>query len=181
MKMSLWEAGGRPAQAGPDGGRVRPPAVLLGVAAALITGAGVVAMAESATPPDRIEIAQPIDDAEPEPTASPVARVIVVRPQPDATTNPPAARAHVATFDAHQRYGSSAADPPFDVFWGTATSGTLVGAWSPYGSAKTRAGPDGRWQLRVTFALAPAGRAFEVKVKTPGGDLRAFAFTRLAS
>lgn len=80
-------------------------------------------------------------------------------------------------FTAHQAHGTSDDVPPYDVFWGTATPGTAIGAWSQYGTAKTTADAAGTWEVKVAFASAPAGTTFPVKVKSSAGDVRMFEFT----
>jgi len=79
-------------------------------------------------------------------------------------------------FSAHQKYGSSSATPPFDVFHGTAAAGTKVHIASDYGSKTVTANSDGNWEARVTFAEAPIGKAIRVVVESSEGGRKVFEF-----
>lgn len=93
------------------------------------------------------------------------------RPKPEATI----------AFTANQLRGSSDADPPTDVFWGTAHPGSEVWVYSEYGEARTFANEKGDWQVEVAFPTAPVGQPFPVKVKSlHTGERIMFEFERLA-
>jgi hypothetical protein len=79
-------------------------------------------------------------------------------------------------FTANQVHGSCEEDPPYEVFWGTATPGTKVKVWSEYGSAKVYAGDSGEWEVKVPFTYAPVGEPFTVTVSS-GEVVREFSFT----
>lgn len=80
-------------------------------------------------------------------------------------------------FSANQKYGSCAENPPYDVFFGTATPGTKIWIESPYGGTSTTANGDGQWSAKVTFWEAPVGKTFEVVIESSEGDRKVFAFT----
>ncbi len=84
-------------------------------------------------------------------------------------------------FTAHQKYGSCGEDPPYDVFYGTATPGHEIAVVSEYGSGATVAGEGGGWELRVNFPESPVGKTFAVKViNRHTGATKIFEFTRTA-
>ncbi len=80
-------------------------------------------------------------------------------------------------FSANQKYGFCAENPPYDVFYGTATPGTKIWIESPYGGTSTTANGDGQWSAKVTFWEAPVGKTFEVVIESSEGDRKVFAFT----
>ncbi len=80
-------------------------------------------------------------------------------------------------FSANQKYGSCGENPPYDVFFGTATQGTKIWIESPYGGTSTKANGDGQWSAKVTFWEAPVGKTFEVVIESSDGDRKVFAFT----
>jgi hypothetical protein len=84
-------------------------------------------------------------------------------------------------FTAHAVYGTCDADPPYDVYSGTAQPGTVVKVISPYGGAEFTVGESGNYEKTVYFPDAPIGETFTVKVKSLAtGEYAEFAFTRLA-
>ena len=80
-------------------------------------------------------------------------------------------------FSANQKYGSCGENPPYDVFFGTATPGTKIWIESPYGGTSIKANGDGQWSTKVTFWEAPVGKTFEVVIESSEGDRKVFAFT----
>ncbi len=80
-------------------------------------------------------------------------------------------------FSANQKYGSCGENPPYDVFFGTATPGTKIWIESPYGGTSIEANGDGQWSAKVTFWEAPVGKTFEVVIESSEGDRKVFAFT----
>ena len=80
-------------------------------------------------------------------------------------------------FSANQKYGSCGENPPYDVFFGTATPGTKIWIESPYGGTSIKANGDGQWSAKVTFWEAPVGKTFEVVIESSEGDRKVFAFT----
>ena len=80
-------------------------------------------------------------------------------------------------FTANQKYGSCGENPPYDVFFGTATPGTKIWIESPYGGTSIKANGDGQWSAKVTFWEAPVGKTFEVVIESSEGDRKVFAFT----
>ncbi|MDX1621685.1 MAG: hypothetical protein R3320_11885 [Nitriliruptorales bacterium] len=69
-------------------------------------------------------------------------------------------------FTANQKYGSSDAATPSDVFWGTAQPGTVVWVYSEYGEAEVAANDNGDWEVEVVFTNPPPNKPFPVKVKS---------------
>ncbi|MCE9623296.1 MAG: hypothetical protein K8R99_13215 [Actinomycetia bacterium] len=83
-----------------------------------------------------------------------------------------------STWSVHQVHGSSDAEPPSDVFWGTANIGDKIIIESAYGRVKVFANDVGAWEAHITFEGAPIGVAFQVWVHAPYHD-EAFWFTYL--
>lgn len=70
-------------------------------------------------------------------------------------------------FTANQKYASSDAEPPSNLYWGTAAPNSQVNVMSEYGSVETMADADGNWETHLVFEKAPAGTTtFTVKVKS---------------
>lgn len=82
------------------------------------------------------------------------------------------------TWSVHQMYGSSDAEPPTDVFWGTANIGDKIKVESAYGYVRVFADANGDWEAHITFEGAPVGVPFQVWVHAPYHD-EAFWFTYL--
>jgi hypothetical protein len=80
-------------------------------------------------------------------------------------------------FSAKQKYGSCSENPPYDVFYGTATPGTKIWIESKYGGKSTTANGDGHWEAKVTFSEAPSMKTFEVVIESSRGDRKVFTFT----
>ncbi len=78
-------------------------------------------------------------------------------------------------FTAHQTYGSCAENPPYDVFYGTGTPGTVIAVASPYGGGSTEVDDSGNWEIRVEFPESPFDEMFEVVIEGEGGR-KAFTF-----
>ena len=104
------------------------------------------------------------------------ARVTVHLDVPEATTTTTKAPKEEIEFTAHNVYGFCEEEPPFDVYWGTAPSGTPIYVESEYGSGSTAANDKGEWELSVTFPEAPANKEFTVKVKDDKGNKVLFGF-----
>ncbi len=64
----------------------------------------------------------------------------------------------------------------WEKFYGTATPGTVIGAYSEYGSAETVAEGDGNFYLKVHFEGLTAGQTIGIVVETSEGDRRTFEF-----
>lgn len=79
-------------------------------------------------------------------------------------------------FSAHQKYGSSTARPPYDLFWGTATPGAKIFIESEFGSKQVTANSKGGWEAKVYFPEAPIGKAFRVVVESSDGGRKVFEF-----
>jgi len=79
-------------------------------------------------------------------------------------------------FSAHQKYGSSSARPPYDLFWGTATPGAKIYIESDFGSKQVTANSKGGWEAKVYFPEAPIGKAFRVVVESSDGGRKVFEF-----
>ena len=79
-------------------------------------------------------------------------------------------------FSAHQKYGSSAASPPYDLFWGTATPGAKIFIESEYGSKQVTANSKGGWEAKVYFPEAPIGKAFRVVIESSDDGRKVFEF-----
>jgi hypothetical protein len=100
--------------------------------------------------------------------------VIYAAPAPVTTTTPKSetpttAKEDLAEFSANATFGSCAETPPFDVYHGTGQPGSTVFVTSEHGSGSVEVGPEGHWQVEVTFATAPAGVVFPVKVSDEFG------------
>ncbi len=64
----------------------------------------------------------------------------------------------------------------WEKFHGTATPGTVIGAYSEYGSAETVADGSGQFYLKVHFEGLTAGQTIGIVVETSEGDRRTFEF-----
>lgn len=84
-------------------------------------------------------------------------------------------------FSAHQKYGSSSASPPYDVFYGTATPGAKIWVGSEYGDASTSANSGGNWEVKVKFPESPVGKAIRVVVESNDGGRKVFEFVNKGS
>ncbi len=82
-------------------------------------------------------------------------------------------------FSVTQKYASCSENPPYDVFYGTATPGATIWAESPYGVVSTIAGDLGKWDLKVIFEGALPGPAFNVTIGDSEGHSETFTFTVL--
>lgn len=77
---------------------------------------------------------------------------------------------------ANQVYGASDDEEAFEKLFGTAPPGTTVVASSPYGTADTTAGEDGRWKLKLWFeGPLPLDEPFDIEV-TVGDEVFVFQF-----
>ncbi len=81
-------------------------------------------------------------------------------------------------WSVHQLKGSTDAEPPTEVFWGTANPGDKIKIESPYGYTMVFANDDGGWEAHITFEGAPVGVAFSIYVQAPNHDA-SFSFTYL--
>ncbi len=79
-------------------------------------------------------------------------------------------------FTANQSYKVSAANPPYDVFYGTGRPGTTVKATSDFGSASTTVTEKGKWEMKVKFPSAPYYQWFAVKIADTDGHSKTFEF-----
>lgn len=93
-------------------------------------------------------------------------------------TRPESSEQKVA-FTASQKHSTSDAEPPTNVYWGTAAPNTQVNVISEYGSTEVVADANGNGETTVTFSKAPAGTTtFSVKVKSLAtGEYRIFEMT----
>lgn len=90
--------------------------------------------------------------------------------------------AETVDFTANQVYGTCSEDPPYDVFWGTATPGHQIKVWSEYGSKQLTVGASGEWEVRVEFPGSPLDKAIPVYVKNLStGEVHDFSFTHTSS
>ena len=80
-----------------------------------------------------------------------------------------------ATYDftINQKYGVNS--DPWEKFTGTATPGTVIGAYSEYGSAETVA-EGGQFYLKVHFERLTPGQTIGIVVETTEGDRKTFSF-----
>ena len=85
----------------------------------------------------------------------------------------------VPGFSAFQIHGSSADDPPYDLFSGEAAPGSRVTVSSAYGSGATTTAANGQWWLSVEFPAAPVGTPIVIAV-SDGTHSQTFLFTRVA-
>lgn len=79
-------------------------------------------------------------------------------------------------FTANQSYKVSAANPPYDVFYGTGRPGTTVKATSDFGSASTTVNEKGKWEMKVKFPSAPYYQWFAVRIADSDGHSKTFEF-----
>ena len=89
---------------------------------------------------------------------------------------PPKEESPSIEFTAHASYGSCSETPPFDVYYGTATPGTVITVSSPFGSGVAEVGGEGQWERKVYFEIAPAGEPFVVTVTDEAGHSKTFEF-----
>jgi hypothetical protein len=94
--------------------------------------------------------------------------------------DPPSEKEKEGTFTAFATYGSSEFDPPYDIYYGTATPGAKITIASEYGSGSTAADAEGSWEKQVFFPDAPYGKTFLVTVKDDEGRKKTFEFTSYA-
>jgi hypothetical protein len=80
-----------------------------------------------------------------------------------------------------QKFGSSSADPVYEVFWGTAAPNSWVKINSAYGWTKVPTSKTGTFEATLFFENAPFDVAFEVEVYDASGNRKTFMFTRLGS
>jgi hypothetical protein len=78
----------------------------------------------------------------------------------------------------HQENSTSTALEPYTKFYGAADPGTVVLAYSPYGSADLVVGESGEFSLKLFFEGAPTGASFPVTL-TVGDQEYDFEFTWL--
>ena len=83
-------------------------------------------------------------------------------------------------FWVEQKYGSCSENPPYDVFYGQTTPGSVVEIWSEYGGARREVGETGKWDAKVFFEGAPYDTPFQVHVADSNGNQKSFTFTRLS-
>lgn len=95
-------------------------------------------------------------------------------PKDDSKEEP---KDETVAFVAYQTYGTCSLEVPYDVFYGKAKPGTKITASSAYGSGSTTANENGKWELKVFFADAPANKTFSVKLKASTGQSQSFSFT----
>lgn len=86
-----------------------------------------------------------------------------------------------STFEVTQLYGTSAENPPYDVFTGRTAPHTWVKAWSEYGSAKVEANAEGWFEVKVYFEGAPYDVPFTVDVIDGLGNKKSFSFVRTSA
>ena len=79
-------------------------------------------------------------------------------------------------FTANQQYKASAANPPYDVFYGTGRPGTTITASSEFGSGSTTVNEKGKWEMKVKFPTAPYYQWFAVKIADSDGNSKNFEF-----
>jgi hypothetical protein len=79
-------------------------------------------------------------------------------------------------FTANQQYKTSAANPPYDVFYGTGRPGATIKATSEFGSGSTTVNEKGKWEMKVTFPDAPYYEWFAVRVSDSDGHSKTFEF-----
>ncbi|MDH3398403.1 MAG: hypothetical protein OEM81_11320 [Acidimicrobiia bacterium] len=84
-------------------------------------------------------------------------------------------------FTANQKYGSCSEPEPYDVFVGTARPGvTITATTEGHGSASTKAGDFGNWDLKVFFTETAPDQPFDVTVSDSDGHVKTFKFVSYA-
>jgi hypothetical protein len=78
----------------------------------------------------------------------------------------------------HQNIDTSTSPEPYTQFYGVAEPGTVVTAYSPYGTADLVVGESGEFSLKLFFDGAPTGVTFPVTL-TVGGTKYDYEFTWL--
>lgn len=86
-----------------------------------------------------------------------------------------------STFEVSQSFGTSTADPPYDVFTGRTAPHTWVKGWSDFGWAKVESNPDGWFEVKVFFEHAPYDVPFAVDVIDGLGNKKSFSFVRTSA
>jgi hypothetical protein len=82
-------------------------------------------------------------------------------------------------FTANQQHGTSDANPPYDVFYGTGFPGDTISVTSAYGSGSTTVGDAGGWEVTVEFPTAPYHEWFDVVVSDEHGHSKTLQFKSL--
>lgn len=106
---------------------------------------------------------------------------VYLDPPETTTTRPPKDEPPAVEFTARSVYGECAENPPYDVYYGTATPGATITVGSDYGSGTTTSNEQGQWEVRVYFPESPVGTGIVVTVKDDEGHSKRFEFHRIAA
>ncbi|MEO0492428.1 MAG: hypothetical protein AAF081_03340 [Actinomycetota bacterium] len=124
------------------------------------------------TPPSTTTVSPVATTTTPPPTTVPPPTV------PPTTTTPAPTTTAGSTLAANVLYGSCDADPPFDIYSGTAAPGAVISITSPWSAPmQTTAADDGTWELEVEFPDSPIGESFTVSI-TDGISTKGIGFVR---
>ncbi len=82
-------------------------------------------------------------------------------------------------FKVFATYYESSASPPFEVYYGTGSPGTIVEFVSAYGTGRAEIGQDGTFEAKVVFSEVPLGESFTVVVESSEGHRLEFPFKRI--
>lgn len=100
---------------------------------------------------------------------------VTVHYDPPAPPPPPEVE-----FTAFAQFGECTLDPPFDIYYGTASPESKITVMSEFGGGVTFANAEGDFEIKVFFPEAPYGETFLVKVKDAAGNFKHFEFTSFA-
>lgn len=82
-------------------------------------------------------------------------------------------------FKVFATYYESSASPPFEVYYGTGSPGTIVEFVSAYGTGRAEIGQDGTFEAKVVFSEVPLRESFTVVVESSEGHRLEFPFKRI--
>jgi hypothetical protein len=85
---------------------------------------------------------------------------------------------HASEFSVEQVFGSSAEDPPYEIFRGRTAPLTWVKARSEYGWTKVESNADGWFEVKLVFEGVPIDTPFGVDVIDAAGNKKSFSFVR---
>ena len=78
---------------------------------------------------------------------------------------------------ATQHFGECSDAEPYDKFSGTGSPGQVVTLTSPYGTASTTVGWDGKWSTKIWFTDPPPNTPFTVTVQIGESWSAGYSFT----
>ncbi len=100
-------------------------------------------------------------------------------PEETTTTKADEEIGQAIEFKVYATYYESSATPPFEVYYGTGSPGTVVEFVSAYGTGRAEIGQDGTFETKVVFSEVPLGESFMVVVESSEGHRLEFPFKRI--